>query len=185
MGALLLGMIIGGASAGTADPRDSADYKTVVQDLDQTREELDSSEDELASAEADLEDIAGDLPAREEAVAQTEIALKECEEAVAKSESEVRKASAAVARREKAVGIVEKEIANNTIPGDGVFEVGVDMKPGFYKTSGAAGCYYGVNGDANGNNIKSNNITDGPATVAVAAGEYFETQGCADWILQH
>ena len=60
------------------------------------------------------------------------------------------------------------------------------MEPGFYKTSDRRGCCYAVNADANGNgnNLESDNITSGPATVTVSAGEYFETAGCADWILQ-
>lgn len=50
-----------------------------------------------------------------------------------------------------------------------------------YKTPGMTTCYHAVNADANGNNVMSNHITDGPATVTVSSGEYFETRGCADW----
>ncbi len=60
------------------------------------------------------------------------------------------------------------------------------MEPSFYKTSDSEDCCYAVNPDANGNGNGngSDNITSGPATVTVSAGEYFETAGCADWILQ-
>lgn len=182
--ALLVGIMLGSASSGAADPRDSSEYRALSDDLETTQAELDTAEDELAAAEDELRDIAGDLPAREDAVNEAEEALKAREAAVKKSEAELRRAEKAIAKRERAVGIAEKEIANNTIPGDGVFEVGADMKPGTYKSAGSGGCYYAVLGDANGNNIKSNNITDGPATASVSAGEYFESTRCADWVLQ-
>lgn len=196
--ALLLGIILGSASAGEADPKESPEYQALNTELEDSQAELQSTEDELSSAQDELsatqgelasteterDEIAGGLPAREDAVKEAEAALDQREEALSKEEADLRKASAAVARRERAVGTVEKEIASNTIPGDGVYQVGVDMQPGLYKTPGAADCYYAVLGDPNGNDIKSNNIVSGPSTVTVAAGEYFETQGCADWVLQ-
>lgn len=96
------------------------------------------------------------------------------------------KTKASLTKREKAVGIVETEVKNNTIPGDGTYEVGKDMKAGTYKTAGPDGsqCYSSVNGDANGTDIKSNNLSAGPSTVQVSNGEFFETSGCKDWILQ-
>jgi len=203
--ALLLGIILGSVSAGEADPKVSPEYQALNTELEDARaesssaqdelsatqdelsaaqDELSATQDELTSTEAEMEQIAGDLPAREDAVKEAEAALDQRDEALSKEAADLRKASSAVARRERAVGTVEKEIASNTIPGDGVFQVGVDMQAGLYKTSGAADCYYAVLGDPNGNDIKSNNIVSGPSTVTVAAGEYFETQGCADWVLQ-
>jgi len=181
--ALLLGIALGAASAGAA-PEESPEYKSLAADLDEAEAAVASSADELTAAQDELRDVAGDLPAREDAVEKAEAALEKREEELSESEAAVQAASKAVRKREKAVGLVEKQIANNTIPGDGIFEVGVDMKPGLYKTSGTADCYYAVNADANGNNIKSNNIVSGPATVSVSQGEYFETSGCADWVLQ-
>lgn len=196
--ALVLGLIIGAAGAGSADPMDSPEYQALSQDLQDTREQLQSTEDDLqstedeletargevSSTEADLEELTGDLPAREKAVEKAQAALDKRADALDMAEADVRKAAKAVAKREQAVGNVETEIAENTIPGEGVFQVGVDMKSGSYKTTGSADCYYAVLGDPNGNNIKSNNITSGPATVTVSESEYFETSGCADWVLQ-
>jgi hypothetical protein len=209
---VLLGVVLGSAIASTSDPRDSAEYKALTQDVERTRtqlqstedesassqDELSSTQDELASTQAELSsaqdelsstkaklvEVVGDLPAREKAVEKAEAAAKSRQEALDQREADVRAAAEAVAEREQAVGAAETEIANNTIPGEGVFQVGVDMQAGLYRTSGAADCYYAVLADANGNNIKSNNITSGPATVTVAAGDYFETSRCADWILQ-
>ena len=54
-----------------------------------------------------------------------------------------KKTEAALTKREKKVGILEQTIKNNTVPGDGTFEVGKDMKAGTYKSPGPDGdqCY--------------------------------------------
>lgn len=184
-----------GTAAGAEDVKSTPEYASVATQRDEARDALADAEQEIRVKQADLEQIAGDLPAREGALADAEQALTDREAsvnkgladreaAVTKAESAVAKSEKAVAKREKAVGVIEKEIEANTIGGEGLFEVGVEMKGGTYKTSGSADCYYAVLGDANGNDIKSNNITSGPATVSVARGEFFETNRCADWVLQ-
>jgi hypothetical protein len=71
--------------------------------------------------------------------------------------------------------------------GDGTWEVGVDIVPGKYKTTGPVGrnCYYArlKNGDGAMGDILDNNNSKGPATVTIKESDgYFETQGCADWV---
>jgi uncharacterized membrane-anchored protein YhcB (DUF1043 family) len=178
---LVVGFVIG---VSASDPTTSPEYQDVAAELAQTEEQLETAEESLAATEEELEALAGDLPAREEQLEVAEADLAEREEKLDKLAATVEKRAKQVTRREKAVGLVEKEIANNTIPGDGVFEVGADMKPGMYKTPGSADCYYAVLADANGNNIISNNITSGPATVTVSAGQFLEVTRCADWVLQ-
>jgi hypothetical protein len=79
---------------------------------------------------------------------------------------------------------MEKTIHENTVAGDGMYRVGVDMKTGTYKSNGSSGCYYAVLNSSDTEDIATNNITDGPAFVTVVPGRYFETRGCADWTLQ-
>lgn len=68
--------------------------------------------------------------------------------------------------------------------GDGVYEVGIDIKPGIYKTTGAEGCYYARLASLNTDNIINNNITSGPATVEVmTTDKAFLSRGCGDWSL--
>jgi hypothetical protein len=69
---------------------------------------------------------------------------------------------------------------------EGVYEVGVDITPGKYKTSGtdSYGCYYArlKTGDGSLGDIINNNITQGPATVTIKESDgYFETKGCETW----
>ena len=173
LAALLVGIGIGGAGG-------SAEEATAVEDTSQFKDqakELNAAQEDLAAVEADLETIAGDVPAREKAVEEAEGELAKREKSLAKTE-------AAVAKREKAVSQTENAIEANTISSDGVYEVGVDIKAGTYKKTGGSGCYYAENADSNGSNIISNNLTDGPATFTVSAGNFFETSNCSDWTLQ-
>lgn len=77
------------------------------------------------------------------------------------------------------------------IPGDGVFLVGEDIKPGTYRTAGPAedsaidNCYWERAKDASGEvgSIIANDNTKGPGRVTVNQGEVFKTNGCEDWEL--
>jgi len=92
------------------------------------------------------------------------------------------KREAALVAREKAVTAQETAIAAGTIPGDGVFLVSKDVKPGTYRTTGGVGCYWARLGDASGQKIIANNLGDGPAVVNIQGSDVaFETKGCADW----
>jgi hypothetical protein len=67
-----------------------------------------------------------------------------------------------------------------TITADGVYEVGVDIEPGKYKTSGGSSCYW-ARLNANGSDIIDNDLPGGQAVVTVKAGELFKTQRCGTW----
>jgi hypothetical protein len=74
-----------------------------------------------------------------------------------------------------------------TTVGAGVWEVGVDMAPGKYKTAGTDGygCYHARlrTGDGSLADILANGFSQGPVTVVVRDSDgYFETSGCHDWI---
>lgn len=191
---VFFGLVLGAAASGSADPTTSSAYKGVVNERDEARQQLeqassdlDAAESDLQAAEDEIDSIEGDLPARERALEKAQAKLEDAQKALGKRIGLVTAQERAVVRRERAVGIVERRIEANTISGDGVYEVGVDIKAGTYKSSGANGmCYYASNGDANGSNILSNNIVEGgaPAVATVAAGTFFETSGCGDWVLQ-
>ena len=71
--------------------------------------------------------------------------------------------------------------------GEGTWEVGVDIAPGKYKTTGSTGisCYYArlKQNDGSLHDIIDNNIQDGPVTVVIKSSDgYFETRGCEDWV---
>jgi hypothetical protein len=77
-----------------------------------------------------------------------------------------------------------------TVPGDGTYVVGTDIKPGLYKTSGpsASGfgdCYWEREKDLSGGfgSILANDNAKGQTTVKVLSSDAaFKTSGCADWV---
>lgn len=87
---------------------------------------------------------------------------------------------------------LEAEVASREAGtfGSGLHEVGIDIKPGKYKTSGpngenSAGCYYAwktsFGSDAD---IIDNELTKGKATVVLKKGQYFEVDSCSDFVRQ-
>lgn len=199
--AVLVGLTLG-ASAGATDPTTTEAYKAVVAERDGARAELTTAEDALAKTEDDLEaaqtevqSVLGDLPAREDALdedkadlkaaqAEGKADLKAAQTRLNKRAQDLAAAEKDVAARERKVGIVETTIAKNTIAGEGMYEVGNDIKPGTYKTTGSTGCYYAVLSSPDTFDIVNNNNVDGPAILSVSNGQYLELSGCADWIWQ-
>jgi len=93
----------------------------------------------------------------------------------------------AVAAREKAVGTQEATVTAGTIPGDGTFLVGKDIKPGTYRTTGGTDggdCYWKRSRDASGTDTIANYINKGPTVVNILSSDVaFISQGCAAWTL--
>jgi hypothetical protein len=180
----LVGLIIGAAGAGSTDPTTTAEYKALSAKLDTAASARDDAESKLANAQEEvsaaqqeLSTKLGDIPAREDAVSQKEAALNDREAALTAKDKEV-------TTREKAVGLVEKDIAANTIDGEGIYEVGSDITAGKYKTEGGSDCYYAILNSTDTSDIADNGNVSGPAFVTVRNGQYLELSGCAEWTLQ-
>lgn len=70
--------------------------------------------------------------------------------------------------------------------GDGTYEVGVDIKPGQYRTDGqgdGSGCYWERDRNLSGavNSIIANDNIDGPSIIEVNRGEYLQISGGCEW----
>ena len=66
--------------------------------------------------------------------------------------------------------------------GDGAWQVGVDVVPGTYTSSGGPDCRYALRAAVTGGDIAASTVAQGPATVVLAADTgYVETSGCATW----
>lgn len=75
--------------------------------------------------------------------------------------------------------------------GDGTYQVGVDMAAGRFKTTGPTddvfrNCYWQRASDDSGQfgSIIANDNTQGPASVTVKSGEFFQTSGGCTWTKQ-
>lgn len=73
-----------------------------------------------------------------------------------------------------------------TIPGDGTYRVGREVRPGTYKAApapdGDGDCYWARLSSADEDAVISNHIGGGPTFVTIhATDRYFQTAGCTTW----
>ncbi len=87
-----------------------------------------------------------------------------------------------------AIDAVPQDQAGNVLGGDGVFVVGLDIKPGVYRTAGpAAGGsgYYALLSSTKTSDIIDNNNVAGPATIMVGPGvKAVSVSNCQAWFWQ-
>lgn len=75
---------------------------------------------------------------------------------------------------------------SGSIPGDGTFRVGREVRPGTYKSKpdplGSGDCYWARLSSASENDIIDNHLGAGPTFVTIhSTDRYFQTVGCATW----
>lgn len=69
--------------------------------------------------------------------------------------------------------------------GEGTFAVGVDVRPGIYRTGGGAtACYWARLRGGSSDDIIENSLGTGGTVATLEAGEWFETSGCDTWYRQ-
>ncbi len=73
------------------------------------------------------------------------------------------------------------------IPGDGTYQMGVDIQPGTYRSQGGDSCYWerlrGLSGSSA--DIIANGAGTGPQVVQIAPSDVaFKTQHCSTWTLE-
>jgi hypothetical protein len=173
--ATLVVVALAAAGAGVASRQSTIDDVTarrdalaaaktrVTRERDVARRAVDDRESQRRADEAEAARIAAE---------QQEAAAK----AAADQKAAADKAAAAAAAA---------EAQKNTI-GPGVYEIGADKNPGRYKSDGPTGanpvgCYYAILHSPDTSDIATNNITEGPATVDLAAGTFFESSSCGPW----
>jgi multidrug efflux pump subunit AcrA (membrane-fusion protein) len=188
LAALLVGTVIGlqGADA-TSDPK----YKAQTERLESAESELAfataslrDARDALADAEGTASEAGDRLASLESQLDDRRAELKKRETALKKTLNALEERKARLKEREESVKAAEALIAETTVPGDGNFEVGVDIERGVYTSPGRQGCSYAVSGDAEGTDVLLTNTTPGPASVSLRDGTWFVTRGCAEWTRQ-
>ena len=63
---------------------------------------------------------------------------------------------------------------------DGLYQVGVAIQPGQYRTDGSDACYWAKLSTGDTNRVIVNHIGAGPQTVTIDS-PYFESEGCGTW----
>lgn len=185
------------------DGRDEA-IATLQGELQATEELLDAARSEADTSAGRVGDLEDQLEETREAVTAAEQqaegadarALEEARQAVReenrKKDSQLDERSMNLDRRksrldqreqeldERAAALddAEAELERNTF-GNGVWEIGVDVEPGKYKSDGGDPCYWAkLDYD---NEIIDNEIGEGPKVVVLDNGILFESSRCADW----
>jgi hypothetical protein len=125
-------------------------------------------EDEVAQLEADLSSAEGEL-----AEASGEAGR------VAAKQARLAQREKRLDQRAKKLTTSEEAAESSTIE-DGIWEVGVDIEPGTYRSEGGAGCYWALLGSADTSDIV-NNGGFGPNQTLTIDSAWFETSDCGTW----
>jgi hypothetical protein len=141
---------------------------------------------ELEAKSADLErQVAAAQQASQTAKQNADKAKQNAEAAVASQKAALDARKAELDAREKKLTGLEAEIAANTIPGDGIFLVGQDIKPGQYRGNQAGGdCYWARLKGTSGSfeDLIANDNVSGPTVVTIRSSDKaFETVRCGEW----
>jgi len=172
--AVLVGIGIG-APSGSNDDGGSDEIASL-------REQSTEYRDQRDAAVAEVSDL------REQAAAtDTEIVQRSAELDARQTELDEREAG--LDAREGEIAGAEATAEANTIPGDGLFVVGVDIQPGTYKSAGPSSDGFGsgywarLSGTSgNFEEIITNAVPTGPTTVTIQATDVaFETTTMQDW----
>jgi hypothetical protein len=139
--------------------RETKAFEDDVAAIDERTAELDQRSASLDEREAELDTRSGELDTRQ----------------------------ADLDDREAAVTSAEADYEAGTIPGDGIYLVGTDIKPGSYRGNESGNsCYWarlsGTSGDFS--ELVTNGISEGPTVVTIASSDAaFETTRCGEWHL--
>lgn len=159
-----------GVGAGAAGGVQQSKYDAAVADLGEARQEVTDLKGEVADAKADAK------AAEREASEKIEAEFASKNAALDDREGKLNE-------REQQLSVAEAAKKKDSIDGPGLYEVGVDINPGKWKTDGGSGsCYYAKLRSSDTSDIIDNNNVDGPAVVTLAAGQYFEVGSrCGPW----
>jgi hypothetical protein len=69
---------------------------------------------------------------------------------------------------------------NATTFGDGLYQAGVAIQPGQYRTDGSNACYWAKLSTGDTNSVIENHLGSGPQTVTIDS-PYFESENCGTW----
>ncbi|GHD05330.1 Rnase Y domain-containing protein [Zhihengliuella salsuginis] len=168
------------AGAGSIEPKNTDEYKTLITDRNEVAAQLQAAEGELEAHEAAAQE-------REEAADARVAELDERETGLDTREGELDERAGKLDARESELTAAEEEEAANTID-EGTWTVGVDIAAGTYRADGnvSGDCYWGIyRSGSNGDDILENDIPGGGRPmVTLSDGQDFQTRRCGSWSKQ-
>ncbi|MGJ9402411.1 hypothetical protein [Arthrobacter sp. KK5.5] len=191
------GLLVGGTVGGSVG---SAPIAGLEQQVSTLRSSLATTTTRAHALEADATGHEDAIKEQQDLASQ---ATTDAESTIAEFKAEQKTAAEKLLEREKVVAAAEKQLKSdqkefdgavadreaNTI-GSGLYEVGVDVKAGKYKTTGPngdnpVGCYYAWLSSSEADaDIVDNNIVRGQAVVTLRNGQFFEIGSCDSFVRQ-
>lgn len=143
-------------------------------------------EPEIVTKQVEIEVEPADMDERRAVLDDREAELDQRSSELDERDEELQTLASELDERDEALTATEQEVAENTIPGSGIYLVGEDIKPGTYRSDGAR-CYWarlsGTSGEFE--HIIANDNVEGTAYVTIAESDVaFETSRCGEWKLQ-
>lgn len=181
----VIGLGVGGAGgSGSADTANK-DKDAALQQVADMREQRDAARSDAESARQNAE------KAQTDAANASATALKQVQAELASRKAQLDARAAQIASAQKALDAREAKVsgmeasyAANTIPGDGVLQVGSDIKPGTYKASASdsGNCYWARLASSDTSDIIDNGNTSGPVTITVRSSDWgLDLSGCNEF----
>jgi hypothetical protein len=115
-----------------------------------------------------------------------EIAQAGAKEVISKARSDLREVRAKLGQRERELDareakVTEAEAASEKSQfGDGIWQVGIDIISGVYRSPGGGSCYWAKLGSANTDDIVNNGGFTPNQTIEVDS-PWFQSSGCGTW----
>lgn len=181
VGALGLGLLLG-MGIGVAASDDQAK-------VDELAQQMSLIEKQAADAEQVATDIRTQADAEVASARADALTEVTAENAARQAELDARVAEldgreAGLAQREEAVTVLEKQAADGSLPGDGVYLVGSEVAPGTYRAGSPADCYWerrsGLSGEFS--DVITNGLGASDSTVTIRASDVaFSSARCGTW----
>lgn len=177
-----------GAGIGALGASDTAEIERLGAQITERDERIATLEEQVTSFE-ELVSAANERVSAAEQRAEDQIdsalaGLRVREDELEQAEARLDERAAKLDRRQRDLEGQEAAVAAGTVPGDGLFLVGVDIEPGQYRGNGGGTCYWarlsGTSGDFD--EVIANDLPSGPTVVTInPSDEAFETSGCGEW----
>lgn len=206
VGVAVIALVVGVAIGAGTSSSDKGQVKSLQSQLSAAQGRLARAQGQTSSLSAENSILQGQLKqalqeaTNASAVAEKSLASKSAQviaqarataaQIVAQANLAKTQADAQLAAAKQSAATLAAEqntFVGNTIPGDGLFEVGKDIKPGTYHTAGPSStgsgdCYWARLASNDTTNIIDNGNEAGPATVVIQNNDaFFETSGCQSW----
>jgi hypothetical protein len=175
-------LLVGLVGLAASRPKDlSTDVRMLRSDVTSARSQASNLQTQVAGFQSEVTaDKSALQAAQANALNAYALALATVKGQLASQTQALNQREQSLTGRERAVARAEGLLHAHSFS-DGLFQVGKDIQPGTYHTTGAPDCYYALLGSSDTGNIISNQLSAGPQTVVINS-PWFDSEGCGTWV---